>query len=60
MEGEAMLKALYEQPVDLVMNVAAWGVEQVARGLGAVNRRLIGGGEPRGKRVTKTPRAAKG
>jgi hypothetical protein len=48
-----MLKALYEQPVDLVMNVAAWGVEQAAAAVRVARQRIGADAAASAKRSTK-------
>ena len=35
-----MLKALYEKPVDVVINVVAFGVEQITAAVEVVGRRI--------------------
>ncbi len=51
-----MLKALYEKPVDLVMNVVAFSVEQIAAAVEVVGRRI--NGRPRANVKRPRKRAA--
>ena len=54
-----MFRALYEKPVALALNVAAWGVEQIARSVEVVSRGVFGRSKSSGKKATRTHRVTK-